>query len=97
MGRPIGKPENAPTLQRSAVAGPAVRLEATDDEVVYQFDVLSALDTLTPEAIAMTLDTGLGWSMPMTLRLKLLGTHAPSHAAQIDYLQTCRGDQDVHS
>ena len=59
-------------------------------------EVLAALDSLTPEAIGMSLDSGLGWSMPMTFLMTLPGIHAFSHAAQIDYLQTCWGDQDVH-
>ncbi len=59
-------------------------------------EVLAALDTLTPEAIGSTLDTGLGLTIPMTFLMNLPGMHALSHAAQIDYLQTCWGDQDVH-
>ncbi|MBA3726455.1 MAG: DinB family protein [Armatimonadetes bacterium] len=59
-------------------------------------EVIAALDTLSPEAIGTTLDTSLGWSMPMTFLMNLPGMHAMSHAAQIDYLQTCWGDQDVH-
>jgi hypothetical protein len=59
-------------------------------------EVIAALDTLTPEAIGMTLDTGLGLSVSMTRLMMLPGTHAFSHAAQIDYLQTCWGDEDVH-
>jgi len=59
-------------------------------------EVLAALDALTPEEIDTTLDSGLGWTMPMTFLMKLPGVHAFSHAAQIDYLQTCWGDQEVH-
>jgi hypothetical protein len=59
-------------------------------------EVLAALDRLTPEAIGTSLDSGLGWSMPMTFLMDLPGVHAFSHAAQIDYLQTCWGDQEVH-
>ena len=59
-------------------------------------DVLAALDALTPEEIGMTLDPGLGWTMPMTFLMKLPGVHAVGHTAQIDYLQTCWGDQEVH-
>lgn len=59
-------------------------------------EVLAALDSLTPEAIASTLDFGVGWSPPMVFLMNLPGTHAFSHAAQIDYLQTCWDDQEVH-
>lgn len=59
-------------------------------------EVLAALDSLTPEAIETSLESGLGWSAPMTWLMRLPGLHAISHAAQIDYLQTCWGDQEVH-
>ena len=59
-------------------------------------EVIAALDTLTPEVMGATLDTSLGWSVPMTFLMNLPGMHALSHAAQIDYLQTCWGDQEVH-
>lgn len=59
-------------------------------------EVLAALDTLTPEAIGTTLDSSLGWTMPMTFLMNLPGIHAICHAGQIDYLQTCWGDQEVH-
>ncbi len=58
-------------------------------------EVVAALDTLTPEAIGTSLDSSL-WFMSMTFLMQLPGMHALSHAAQIDYLQTCWGDQDVH-
>jgi hypothetical protein len=59
-------------------------------------EVLAALDSLTPEAIGSSLDSGQGWSMPMTFLMNLPGWHATLHAGQIDYLQTCWGDQEVH-
>jgi hypothetical protein len=59
-------------------------------------EAIAALDTVTPEAAAMILDTSLGWTMPMTVLMNLPGTHAMRHASQIDYLQTCWGDQEVH-
>jgi len=59
-------------------------------------EVIAALDSMTPEAIGTSLDSGLGWSMPMTFLMNLPGLHAMSHAAQIDYLQTCWDDQEVH-
>ena len=59
-------------------------------------EVLAALDTLTPEDMEITLDSGLGWTMPMSFLLSLPGNHAISHEAQIDYLQTCWDDQVVH-
>lgn len=59
-------------------------------------EVIAALDTLTPEAIASSLDSGQGWSMPMTFLMNLPGWHATLHTGQIDYLQTCWDDQEVY-
>ena len=59
-------------------------------------EVLAALDTLTPEEIGMTLDSGQGWSMPMTFLMGLPGWHATLHTGQIDFLQTCWGDEKVY-
>jgi hypothetical protein len=59
-------------------------------------EVLAALDTLDPDAIRMILDSSLGWTMPMTFLMGLPGMHAMCHAGQIDFLQTCWGDQVVH-
>ena len=59
-------------------------------------EVLAALDTLTPEAVASSIDSGQGWSMPMTFLMNLPGWHATLHMGQIDFLQTCWGDQEVY-
>lgn len=59
-------------------------------------EILLALDTLTPEAVALVLDSSLGWSVPMTILMNLPGTHTAMHASQLDYLQTCWDDQVIH-
>jgi hypothetical protein len=59
-------------------------------------EVLAALDSLTPVEIGLTLDSGLGFSMPMIQLMNLPGWHATLHAGQIDYLQTCWGDQEIY-
>jgi DinB superfamily len=59
-------------------------------------EVIAALDSLTPEEIEMSLDSGQGWSMSMKHLMALPGWHATLHCGQIDYLQTCWGDQEVH-
>jgi len=59
-------------------------------------EVLAALGSMPPEMIGKTLDSGFGWSVPMTWLMNLPGMHAIAHAAQIDYLQTCWDDQEVH-
>ncbi len=59
-------------------------------------EVLAALDTLTPEEMEITLDSGLGWTVPMSFLMNLPGNHAMTHESQIDYLQTCWDDQVVH-
>ena len=59
-------------------------------------EVLAALDGLSPEETAMTLDSGQGWSMPMSFLMGLPGWHATLHTGQIDFLQTCWDDQQVY-
>lgn len=59
-------------------------------------EVLAALDALTPEAIASKLNFDFGFSPPMSFLMTIPGIHAHSHASQIDYLQTCWDDQEVH-
>lgn len=59
-------------------------------------EVLAALDGLAPEDVALTLDSGQGWTMPMTQLMVLPGWHATLHTGQIDYLQTCWDDQQVY-
>ena len=58
--------------------------------------VVAALDTLTAEDIELSIDSGQGWSMPMTQLMGLAGWHATLHAGQIDYLQTCWDDQQIY-
>lgn len=83
---------------RQYAAEVAIASRAEVDQVFRQGtgEVLAALDSLTPQAIEATLDSGFGWSMPMTLLMKMPGIHAHSHTGQIEYLQTCWGDQEVH-
>ncbi len=59
-------------------------------------EVIAALTSLTPDAIELSLDSGLGWSMPMSRLMRLPGWHATLHAGQIDFLQTCWDDQEVY-
>ena len=59
-------------------------------------EVLAALDAATPELIVSTVETPFGFSAPMAFFMNIPGSHADSHAAQIDYLQTCWGDLDMH-
>lgn len=59
-------------------------------------EVLAALDTILPEEVGMSLDSGFGWSMPMVMLMGMPGSHVSSHTGQIDYLQTCWDDQEVH-
>jgi hypothetical protein len=71
----------------------------TEVETVFRRgteEVLEALSSMTPEGIGSSLDSGLGWSMPMTFLMKLPGWHATLHTGQIDYLQTCWGDEQVY-
>ena len=60
-------------------------------------DVLEALDTLTAEDVELVLDSGQGWTMPMTFLMGLAGWHATLHLGQIDFLQTCWDDQQIYT
>jgi hypothetical protein len=57
---------------------------------------LAALEALPAQAIERTLDSGQGWTMPMTRLMVLPGWHATLHTGQIDYLQTCWDDQTIY-
>lgn len=59
-------------------------------------EVCAAIDTLTPEEVEMTLESGQGFTMPMKQLMGLAGWHATLHLGQIDFLQTCWGDQQVY-
>lgn len=59
-------------------------------------EVVAALDSLTPEEVDMTLESGQGWTMPMRQLMNLPGWHATLHVGQIDYLQTCWDDQHIY-
>lgn len=59
-------------------------------------EVVAALDALIPEDLELILDSGQGWATPMTQLIALPGWHATLHAGQIDYLQTCWGDQEIY-
>lgn len=57
-------------------------------------ELIAVLNSLSPEALGPTVDSGLGCSIIDLINQP--GMHAMCHAAQIDYLQTCWGDQEVH-
>jgi hypothetical protein len=59
-------------------------------------EVLAALDSLTPDEIGFVLDSGQGFSISMSHLMTLPGWHATLHCGQIDFLQTCWGDQEIH-
>lgn len=59
-------------------------------------EVLEALDTLSEEDVSLEIDSGMGWSMSMGFLMRLPGWHATLHLGQIDFLQTCWGDQEIY-
>ncbi len=58
-------------------------------------DTLDALDTVTPERIESSLDTPIG-PTPFLFFMTIPSVHLTLHTGQIDYLQTCWGDQEVY-
>ncbi len=59
-------------------------------------EVLTALDSLKPDEVESTLESGQGWTMSMKQLMGLPAFHATLHTGQIDYLQTCWNDQTVY-
>jgi hypothetical protein len=59
-------------------------------------EVIAAMQELTAEDLDLILESGQGWSMPMRFLVDLPATHANLHCGQIDFLQTCWGDQQVY-
>ena len=59
-------------------------------------DVVAALEGLSVDDFERVLDSSLGWTMPMTALMNLPATHVNGHIYQIDYLQTCWGDLEIH-
>ncbi|HEV2473059.1 MAG TPA: DinB family protein [Chthonomonadales bacterium] len=58
-------------------------------------DSVAALDTVKPEQVGANIATPHG-ETPFTFFMTLPAYHLDGHAAQIDYLQTCWDDQEVH-
>ena len=58
-------------------------------------DTIAALDALEPEQTSATLVTPIG-PQPFRFFMDIPARHLFGHTAQIDYLQTCWGDQEVH-
>jgi uncharacterized damage-inducible protein DinB len=92
-----------PTMDReqhAAARKAAEEADTTREEVISLLrkntdEVLAALDALTPEMIESTVETP-AFPAPMTFFMDLPAGHADGHASQIDYLQTCWDDQEVH-
>ncbi len=91
--------DNLPKWIAQINAAEAAITSRTEMESIFRTgtdEVIAALDSVPPEAIGTSLESGFGWSMPMTFLMNLPGMHATLHAGQIDYLQTCWGDHEVH-
>lgn len=58
-------------------------------------EILAALDGLTPEKIAGSVQTAMG-PMPMSFWMTFADGHMMGHACQVEYLQTIWGDQQNH-
>jgi len=97
--RKLPSSDNLPEWLAQRNAEEAAITSRTEMESIFRKgidEVIAALDSVPPEAIGTSLESGLGWSMPMTDLMNMPGWHATLHAGQIDYLQTCWGDQEVY-
>lgn len=59
-------------------------------------DTVEALDTVKPEQIDSVIEAPALGKTPFTFFMTLPAFHLEGHTTQIDYLQTCWGDQEVH-
>lgn len=97
--RALPKPENmaAWLAKREAEEAAVISREAMEE--IFRAgtaEVLAVLESLTDEDLAVTLDSGQGWTMPLSHLAKLPGWHATLHCGQIDFLQTCWGDTEIY-
>lgn len=58
-------------------------------------DTLAALDAVDPEHIEGSVETPIG-TTPFVFFMTIPSVHLVLHTGQIDYLQTCWGDQEVY-
>lgn len=58
-------------------------------------DTLAALETVQPKQIDSSLETPIG-TTPFLFFMTIPSVHLLIHTGQIDYLQTCWGDQEVY-
>lgn len=58
-------------------------------------DTLAALDTVRPEQTGSSVETPIG-TTPFLFFMTIPAVHLVLHTGQIDYLQTCWGDQEVY-
>lgn len=97
--RQLPKPENLDEWVAKNYAEEIALTSREEMESVFRKgtdEVIAALDTLTPEDIDSVLDSGQGWTMSMAFLMTLPGWHATLHTGQIDFLQTCWGDQEIY-
>jgi len=59
-------------------------------------EFVTALEGVTLADLSLELDSGQGWTLSLLTLVMFPGWHATLHTGQIDYLQTCWGDQHVH-
>jgi|SRR5579883_3430057 len=59
-------------------------------------DTIAALDIVKPEQIGAIIDAPALGQTPFKFFLTIPAMHLETHGAQIDYLQTCWGDLEVH-
>jgi hypothetical protein len=101
QGMMAGKPFPYASIAEADAAWRCDEKEFTTREQVLALleknsaEYLAWLDTLTPEQLASTLQTGFG-SFPMAAAITFAADHLRGHTAQIDYIQSIYGDLDWH-
>ncbi|MBM3500571.1 MAG: DinB family protein [Armatimonadetes bacterium] len=94
-GFPKASAEEVFAQQAAAEAALTTRQQVVELIERSTVEVEAALDALTPELMATTIETPF-LTAPMTFFMTLPGLHLYTHASQIDYLQTIWGDMEFH-
>jgi uncharacterized damage-inducible protein DinB len=98
--RQVPQPENLDTWLAARDAEECAVTTRDSIERIFREgteELLDAMSTLTEAELDASVDSGQGWSMPMAQVIDLPALHAALHTGQIDFLQTCWGDQEVYT
>ncbi len=94
---PVG--DEIPGIRARMNAAEEALTDRQEMERVFQRNTeefVRVIELLTPAEIDSMLDSTFGYPVPLTFLMWLPSRHTIGHEGQIDYLQTCWDDQEVH-